>query len=177
MLRLLLHAPRGPFYSPRQLGVVGAQLGRLSMPSVEWRTGQYDAPPDSYCSLSGARLPSKSGTGDRWSSGSVGAPDTVRCTPDSLVCPTDRCYGPCVARRLRGRPLALTTVVSPDSPVNYSRTPPSNPESSEFPTDQPGAPDTVRCTTRQSVVPGRTGILLHTAKLFPFPLFFFSHYF
>jgi hypothetical protein len=33
----------------------------------------------------------------------------------------------------------------PDSPVNYSRTPPSKPESGLFTGDQPGAPDTVRC--------------------------------
>jgi hypothetical protein len=38
--------------------------------------------------------------------------------------------------------------------VNYSCTPPSNPKSGgEFTTDQPGAPDTVRCTTGQSGVP------------------------
>jgi hypothetical protein len=42
--------------------------------------------------------------------------------------------------------VALVTVGSPDSPVNYSRTPLSNPESGEFTVNQPGAPDTVRCT-------------------------------
>jgi hypothetical protein len=46
----------------------------------------------------------------------------------------------------------------PDSPVNYSRTPPSNPESGEFTVDQPGVPDTVRCTTGQSGVPSRAGV-------------------
>jgi hypothetical protein len=41
----------------------------------------------------------------------------------------------------------------PDSPVIYSRTPPLR--SREQPVDrrQPGAPDTVRCTTRQSDAP------------------------
>jgi hypothetical protein len=29
-----------PFIAPRQLGAVGDQLGRPSLPSVEWRTGQ-----------------------------------------------------------------------------------------------------------------------------------------
>ena len=29
-----------PFIAPRQLGAVGDQHGRLSLPSVEWRTGQ-----------------------------------------------------------------------------------------------------------------------------------------
>jgi hypothetical protein len=39
-----------PFIAPRQLGVVGGQQGRLSLPSVGWRTGQSGAPPDSHCS-------------------------------------------------------------------------------------------------------------------------------
>ena len=47
------------------------------------------APPDNHYSSSGARFPSKSGTVDRCSRGSDGAPDTVRCTPDSLVHPAD----------------------------------------------------------------------------------------
>jgi hypothetical protein len=48
--------------------------------------------------------------------------------------------------------IARPTVGSPDSPVNYSRTPPSS--SRERPVDQrqPGALDTVRCTqTEQSL--------------------------
>jgi hypothetical protein len=32
-----------PFIAPRQLGSVGDQHGRLSLPSVEWRTGQSGA--------------------------------------------------------------------------------------------------------------------------------------
>ena len=39
-----------PFIAPRQLGVVGDQFGRHFLPSVEWCTGQSDAPPDSHCS-------------------------------------------------------------------------------------------------------------------------------
>jgi hypothetical protein len=69
-----------PFIDPRQLGVVGDQLGRLSLPSVEWRTGQSGAPPDRSCRRSGARSPSKFGISDRCSSGLIGAPDIVRCT-------------------------------------------------------------------------------------------------
>jgi hypothetical protein len=60
---------------------------------------------------------------------------------------------PRVARGLRGRPLAQSTVgftgqsgAPPDSPVNFSRTPPSSPESGLFTETGPGAPDTVRCT-------------------------------
>jgi hypothetical protein len=83
MLGCLLHVPRGPFYSPRQLGAVGDQHGRLSLPSVERRTGQSGAPLDSHCSMSGARFPSESGTTDHCSSGPVAA-------PDSPVHPADR---------------------------------------------------------------------------------------
>jgi hypothetical protein len=45
-----------PFIAPRQLGAVGGQQGRPSLPSVEWRTGQSGAPPDSHCKRSGADL-------------------------------------------------------------------------------------------------------------------------
>jgi hypothetical protein len=79
-----------PFIALRQLGAVGDKLGRPSLSSVEWRTGQSGVPPDSYCSLSGAQFPSKSGAVDRCTSGPIGAPDTVRCTSDSLVHPANR---------------------------------------------------------------------------------------
>ena len=39
-----------PFIAPIQLGAVGDQLGRQFLPSVEWCTGQFGAPPDSHCS-------------------------------------------------------------------------------------------------------------------------------
>jgi hypothetical protein len=39
-----------PFIAPRQIGAVGGQQGRLSLPSVGWCTGQSGAPPDSHCS-------------------------------------------------------------------------------------------------------------------------------
>jgi hypothetical protein len=45
-----------PFIAPRQLGAVGGQQGRLSLPSVGWRTGHSRAPPDSHCRWSGADL-------------------------------------------------------------------------------------------------------------------------
>ena len=145
-----------PFIVLRQLGAVGDQHGRLSLPSVEWRTGQSGAPPDRSCRRSGARSPSKFGISDRCSSGLIGAQDTVRCTPDSPVhhltvgavhvsrkdCAADRCSG--------DRWLIGQSGAPPNSPVNYSHTPSSNPESDEFTADHPGAPDTVRCTTGQS---------------------------
>jgi hypothetical protein len=54
-----------------------------------------------------------------------GAHRTVRCPHRPLELPR-------VARRLRGRPLALAAVGSPDSPVNYSRTSLLIPKSGEF---------------------------------------------
>jgi hypothetical protein len=41
-----------PFIAPRQLGAVGGKLGRPSLPSVVWCTGQSGTPPDNYCSCS-----------------------------------------------------------------------------------------------------------------------------
>jgi hypothetical protein len=104
-----------PFIAPRQLGAVGGQQGRPKLPSVRWRTGQP-------LFMSGARSPSYFGADDRCRFAAVGAPNTVRCTPDSPVPPTDRWRGPRVARGLRGRPLRW----------------------------RPLAHRTVRCTTRQS---------------------------
>jgi hypothetical protein len=43
-----------PFIAPRQLGAVGSNPGRQSLPFVGWRTGQSGAPPDRHCSQSGA---------------------------------------------------------------------------------------------------------------------------
>ena len=61
-----------PFIAPRQLGAVGGQQGRLSLPSIGWRTGQS-------LFMSGVRSPSYSGaydrcTGGRWLTGQSGAP-------------------------------------------------------------------------------------------------------
>jgi hypothetical protein len=100
------------FIAPRQLGAVGDQHGRLSLPSVEWRTGQSGAPPDNHCSMSGARTPSKSGAADRCSSESFGAPDNVRCTSRPLERATCRAL---IARTTVG----AGTVGSPDSPVHH----------------------------------------------------------
>jgi hypothetical protein len=49
----------------------------------------------------------------------------------------------------------LAVVGSPDSPVNYRRTPPNSLESGQFAGSHPSAPDTVRCITGQSGVPNR----------------------
>jgi hypothetical protein len=120
MLGVLLHVPRGPFYSPkaarsRKRSIWKAFLAfcRVVHRTVWCTTGQP-------LFMSGARSPSISDAADRCSSGPVGAPNTVRCTPDSPVCPTDRWSETHVACRLRSRPLAAGAVGSPDSPMNYS---------------------------------------------------------
>jgi hypothetical protein len=70
-----------PFIAPRQLGAVESIPGRQFLPSVAWRTGQSGAPPDTVrCGFL-----SFFGEADRCNLGAVGAPDTVRCTPDSPV--------------------------------------------------------------------------------------------
>jgi hypothetical protein len=53
---------------------------------------------------------------------------------------------PRVSRGSRGRPLARPTVSSPDSPVNYSRTPLITFREQQVRLSQPAPPDTVRCT-------------------------------
>jgi hypothetical protein len=112
------------FIAPRQLGAVEDQHGMLSLPSVEWRTGQSGAPPDSYCSLSGADLlPFLAQT-------TVAAPgqlaqQTVRCPLPTVGAVTRR---PWIARPTVGtddRWLTGQSGAPPDSPVNYSRTPPN----------------------------------------------------
>jgi hypothetical protein len=70
-----------PFIAPRQLGAVESIVGRQFLPSVDWHTGQSGAPPDTVrCGFV-----SLFGEADRWRFRAVGAPDTVRCTPDSPV--------------------------------------------------------------------------------------------
>jgi hypothetical protein len=71
---------------------------------------------------------------------------------------------PRVTRGLRGRPLARPTVGSPDSPVNFSRTPPTN--SRERPVDQ-----TPAWRTGQSGVPRLRRVLAALAKSFSFCIF------
>jgi hypothetical protein len=83
-----------PFIAPRQLGAIGGQQGRLSLPSIGWRTGQP-------LFMSCARSPSYSGADDRCRFVAVSALDTVRCPLPTVGaghaspanCATDRCAG------------------------------------------------------------------------------------
>jgi hypothetical protein len=134
-----------PFIAPRQLGAVGGQQGRLSLPSVGWRTGQSGAPPDSHCRRSGADLfpiLAQTTVADSWQLAHrtlSGAHQTVWCPLPTVGvghaspadCVTDRCAGDRWLTRQSGAP--------PDSPVNYSRTPPIFPESGLFTGGWPGA--------------------------------------
>jgi hypothetical protein len=107
-----------PFIAPRQLGAVGSQQGRPSLPSVEWRTGQSSAPPDSHYRWSGADLlPFLAQTtvatpGQLAHRTLSGAHRTVRCPCRSLARATRR---PRIARPT----VTLATVGSPDSPVHH----------------------------------------------------------
>jgi hypothetical protein len=97
-----------PFIAPRQLGAIEDQHGRLSLPSVEWRTGQSGAPPDRSCKRSGARSPSKNGVSDHCSPGLIGAPDSPVHQP--TVGAVHVLREDCAADRWRRRPLAHRTV-------------------------------------------------------------------
>jgi hypothetical protein len=148
-----------PFIAPRQLGAIGGQQGRISLPSVGWRTGQSGAPPDSHCRRSGADLfpflAQMTVAAPSWLAHRTlsGAHRTVRCPLPTIGaghtspadCAADRCAGD---RWLTGQSDA-----PPDSPVNYSRMPPNSLESGLFSGVQPSAPDTVWCTTGQSGAP------------------------
>jgi hypothetical protein len=161
-----------PFIAPRHLGAIGGILGRKILPSVGWRTGQSGAPPDNHCScpvcdfLPFLAQPTVATSGWLAHRTLSGAHRTVRCPRPTVGaghaspadCAADRCAGD---RWLTGQSGA-----PPDSPVNYSRTPPKFPESGHFAGDQPGAPDTVRCTTGQSGVLDCAESWLHTGTLF-----------
>jgi hypothetical protein len=156
-----------PFIALRQLGVVESIPGRQLLPSVAWRTGQSGAPPDTVrCGFL-----SFFGEADRWRFRAVGAPDTVRCTPDSSVPPSDRwlCHASradYTADRWPGRQLAHRTVrCTPDNSVNFSRTPSTKSREQLVDKRQPGAPDTVRCTTGQSGAPRPSSLLAVHSQL------------
>jgi hypothetical protein len=120
-----------PFIAPRQLGAIGDQQGRLSLPSIGWRTGQYGAPPDSHYRRSGADLLpilAQTTIADSWQLAHrtlSGAHWTVWCPLPTVGaghaspadCAVDRCAGD---RWLTGQSGAPQ-----DSPVNYSHTPPN----------------------------------------------------
>jgi hypothetical protein len=117
-----------PFIAPRQLGVVGSNLGRQFLPSVGWRTGQSGAPPDIPCSLSGADCFPK------LAQPTVEDLEPLAHRTLSSAHRTVRCPLPTVGAATRHARIARSTVgvvdswltgqsgTSPDSPMNFSRT-------------------------------------------------------
>jgi hypothetical protein len=141
-----------PFIDPKGLGAVGLHLEG----NISFLSGGASDSPVHHWTLSGARFPSKNGAVDRCCLGAVGAPVTVRCTPDSPVLLFDRWLGhasraDCAADRWRSRPLAHRTVrCAPDSPVNYSRSSPDF--SRERPVHQSSAWRTGHCPVHHQTV-------------------------
>jgi hypothetical protein len=120
---------RVPFIAPRQLGAVGGNFGRQILPSVRWRTGQSGAPPDSPCSCPARDLlpflahPIVADLRQLAHRTLSGAHRTVSCPLPTVGVPTRRAR---IARPTVGavdRWLTGQSGVSPDSPVNFSRTP------------------------------------------------------
>jgi hypothetical protein len=79
MLGLLLHAPRGPFYSPKAARSRWRSNWKAihAFCRVVHRTVRCTTGHEQF--MSGARSPSLSGKADRRAFGPPGAPDTVRC--------------------------------------------------------------------------------------------------
>jgi hypothetical protein len=160
--------PGVPFIAPMQLGAVGGILGRQYLPSVGWCTGQSGAPPDLHCSLSGAdHLP-------KLAQPTVEDLEPLAHRTLSGVYRTVRCPHQTVGSAKRRARIARPTVgaadrwltgqsgAPPDSPVIFSRTPPTN--SRERPIDQTPAWRTGHCP----VNPDCDESWLLQPSLFPF---------
>jgi hypothetical protein len=78
---------------------------------------------------------------------------TVRCPKVTVGSATRHARNPRPTVGPADRWLTGQSGAPPDSPVNYSHTPPNSLESGLFTRVQPVAPDTVWCTTGQSGVP------------------------
>jgi hypothetical protein len=125
-----------PFIAPRQLGAVECIPGRQFLPSVAWRTG--------HCPVRISFLIWRSrplALGSRWRTGHCPVPH-----PTVGACHASRADS--AADRWPGRLLAHRTVrCTADSPVNYSHTPLITSREQQVRLSQPGALDTVWCTT------------------------------
>jgi hypothetical protein len=125
-----------PFIAPRQVRAVESIPGRQFLPSVAWRTG--------HCPVRISFLLWRSRPLVLWSHWRTGHCPVHTGQSGAPFRPLAR---PRVSRGSRGRPLAHRTVrCTPDSPVNYSRTPLITFREQQVRLSQPGAPDTVRCT-------------------------------
>jgi hypothetical protein len=166
MLGWLLYAPRGPFYSPKAARSRWrpTRKAKVSFCRVVHRTVTVACPVWISFLIWHRRLLQICGS---WRTGHCpvhtgqsGAP----CWPLARATRRPRIARPTIGAG--GRWLTGQSGAPPDNPVNYSRTPPNSPESGLFTGVQPGAPNTVRCTTGQSGVPDWAEIWLHRAKSF-----------
>jgi hypothetical protein len=145
-----------PFIAPRQLGAVGDQSRKAKLAFAGWCTEQSGAPPDSYCSLSGADLlPFLAQT-------TIVAPGQLAHRTLSSAHRTVRCPLPTVGVAMRRPRIARSTVgaddrwltgksgAPPDSPINYSRMPPNI--SRERPVHQKPAWRTGHCPVHHRTV-------------------------
>jgi hypothetical protein len=145
-----------PFIAPRQLGAVESNPGRQFLPSVRWRTGQSGAPPDMHCSVSGADCfpnlaqPTVEKLKPLAHHTLSGTHRTVRCPHQTvgLATPHTRIVRPTVGSADRW--LTGQSGAPPDSPVIFSRTPPTN--SQERPVDQTPAWRTGHCSVHHRTV-------------------------
>ena len=133
LLGCLLHAPRGPFYSPKAARSRWKQYGKAIL-----------ALPDRHCSVSGVDCfpklaqPTVEDLEPLAHRTLSGAEQTVRCPLQTV--------GPATRHARIARP----TVGSPGSPVNFSHTPPTN--SRERPVDQKPAWRTRHCPVHHRTV-------------------------
>jgi hypothetical protein len=149
-----------PFIALRQLGAVESIPGRQFLPSVAWRTGQSGA--DFFPVLAQPTVGVLESLAHRTLSGPH---RTVRCPLQTVG--TATCHAR-IARLTVGpadRWLTGQSGAPPDSPVNYSRTPPTISREQPFHQSQTGAPDIVRCTTEQSGAPRPSSLLAVHSQL------------
>jgi hypothetical protein len=138
MLGYLLHVPRGPFYSPKAARSRWKHswkailaFCRVAHQTVRCTTGHplFMFGADLLLFLAQPTVGSSGWLAHRTL---FGAHRTVRCPQPTIGvghasradCAADRCSG--------GRWLTGQSGAPPDSPVNYSRTPPQFPESGQF---------------------------------------------
>jgi hypothetical protein len=165
MLGCLLHAPRGPFYSPKAARSrwISTWKNILAFCRMAHWTATVACPVRDFLPnraqstvVPRNRLAHRTVRCTQPTVGAatcraltarttVGSPDspvhhrTVRWIIDISPCSFSR------ERRVRRGCLTGQSGAPPDSPVNYSRPTPSIPESGHFTVDQPGTPDTVWC--------------------------------
>jgi hypothetical protein len=152
----MIEAPRGPFYrhkGPRsrwkQSRKANLAFCRVAHRTVRCTTGHRPVP-DFLLEMEQSTVAVLEPLAHRTLSG---AHRTVWCPHLTVGSATRHAR---IARPTVGpadRWLTGHSSAPPNSPVNYSCTPSASPESGLFTRVQPGAPDTVQCTTGQSGVP------------------------